>query len=78
MFTINLNENWNLISRTIIIPIIDQDNIHLNGKEETGLGDISQSLFFSPKELGPSGIVWGVGPVFLIPTATTDELGSER
>ena len=74
---ISINESWNLISRTII-PIIDQDNIPLNGQGETGLGDTTQSLFFSPKELTSSGLVGGVGPVFLLPTATENELGGEQ
>jgi hypothetical protein len=37
-----------------------------------------QSFFFSPKEAGPSGITWGVGPVGLYPTATDDLLGGEK
>ncbi|MBW1803702.1 MAG: transporter, partial [Deltaproteobacteria bacterium] len=46
---ITLNEKWNLISRTIL-PIIDQDDIPIIGMGESGIGDIVQSLFFSPKE----------------------------
>lgn len=74
---ISLNENWNLISRTIV-PIIDQDDIPVDGSGETGLGDIVQSLFFSPKAPTSGGIVWGVGPVMLLPTATDDALGAEK
>lgn len=32
--------------------------------------------FFSPKDSG--NLIWGVGPVFLLPTATDDALGSEK
>ena len=42
---ITLNEDWNLISRTIL-PIIDQDDIPVNGMGESGIGDIVESLFF--------------------------------
>jgi hypothetical protein len=35
-------------------------------------------LFFSPAKPTGSGIIWGVGPAFLIPTATDDLLGSKR
>lgn len=34
--------------------------------DAAGLGDITQSFFFSPKE---SSFTWGIGPVLLIPTA---------
>lgn len=72
----NLNENWNLISRTIL-PIIDQEGFAPAGDslDEFGLGDTVQSFFFSPKD---SPLIWGVGPVFLIPTATDSLLGSEK
>lgn len=71
----SLNENWNLISRTIV-PIIDQDDIPVDGAGETGLGDILQSLFFSPKAPTSSGWIWGVGPALLLDTATDDALGA--
>lgn len=74
---ITLNEKWNLISRTIL-PIIDQDDIPVIGMGESGIGDIVQSLFFSPKEPTSGGLIWGVGPVFLIPTASDDALGTDK
>ncbi len=74
---ISLNENWNMISRTIV-PVIFQDDIPVDGRGETGLGDIVQSLFFSPKAPTSAGIIWGVGPVMLLPTATDDALGAEK
>lgn len=51
---ITLNESWNLISRTIL-PVIDQEDLPVNGMGESGIGDIVQSLFFSPKEPGENG-----------------------
>jgi hypothetical protein len=71
-----LNEEWNLISRTIV-PIIDQTDIP-PGVDENGLGDVVQSFFFSPQEPTSSGWVWGVGPVFLLPPASEDTLGAEK
>jgi hypothetical protein len=71
-----LNETWNLISRTIF-PVIYQENIYPGAGSQTGFGDTVQSLFFSPRP-GPSGMIWGVGPVFLLPTATDDLLGTEK
>ena len=71
---LDLNKDWNLISRTIL-PLMYQDNV-VRGSDQSGLGDIVQSLFFSPKE-AVGGLTWGVGPVFLLPTATDDLLGAE-
>ncbi|WP_323844583.1 transporter [Microbulbifer magnicolonia] len=73
---ISLNENWNLISRTIV-PVINQEDVFPQAPEKTGLGDTTQSLFFSPKE-PVNGVTWGLGPVFLVPTATEPELGTEK
>jgi hypothetical protein len=71
-----LNEDWYLISRTIV-PISYQDDIPSAGTQEFGMGDILQSFFFSPAELS-NGWVWGAGPVMLLPTATDDSLGTEQ
>jgi hypothetical protein len=72
----HLDENWNLISRTII-PVIYQDDILPSAGSQFGLGDINLTLFFSPKK--PSaGVTWGIGPVLLLPTATDDLLGAEK
>ena len=71
----DLTEHWNLISRTIL-PVIDQEGIAPGGAtDEFGLGDTVQSFFFSPAESDP---IWGLGPVFLIPTATDSVLGTEK
>ncbi|MCB1232589.1 MAG: transporter [Verrucomicrobiae bacterium] len=72
---ITLNEDWNLISRTIL-PVIDQTGIALDDSADaSGLGDTVQSFFFSPASSDP---IWGLGPVFLFPTATDSLLGSEK
>ena len=73
----SLNDDWNLISRTIL-PVVDQQDFPFSGYSEFGLGDTVQSLFFSPKAATSGGWVWGAGPVFLVPTATDKFLGSEK
>jgi len=71
----SLGKDWNLITRTII-PLADQRDI-TPGTDQSGLGDILQSFFFSPKEpIG--GWVLAVGPVFLYPTASDEVLGGEK
>lgn len=71
---IAIGDDWNMISRTIL-PIAYRDYLP-PGDETFGLGDITQSLFFVPP--GESEVTWGVGPVFLIPTATDDVLGTGK
>jgi len=73
----SLNEDWNLISRTIV-PFIHQDDMIAKGSSQTGLGDTVQSLFFSPKAPTSGGVIWAVGPVFQLPTATDNLLGEEK
>jgi hypothetical protein len=73
---ISLNEKWNVISRTIL-PLIDQKNV-ANGDSQSGLGDVLQSFFFSPKKPTASGWILGVGPAALLPTATDDLLGQKQ
>jgi hypothetical protein len=74
---ISIGENWNLISRTIL-PIVDQNNVPSVGDSEFGLGDTVQSFFFSPKSPTASGWIWGVGPALLLPTGSDPTLGSEK
>jgi len=71
---ITLNANWNLITRTIL-PVIYQDSIANGISSRFGLGDTVQSFFLSPAQ---SSVIWGLGPVFLWPTATNDILGSGK
>ncbi len=73
---IELSPEWNLISRTIV-PIVSQKDIFAGAGSQSGLGDIVQSGFFSPKEPTASGWIWGAGPVLLLPTGT-DALLSGR
>lgn len=73
---ITLNENWNIISRTIL-PVVYQENV-IGTSSQSGLSDTLQSLFFSPKAPTKGGWIWGAGPVFLLPTATDDLLGAEK
>jgi hypothetical protein len=46
--------------------------------DKSGIGDVTQSLFFSPKAATESGWIWGAGPVFLIPTGSDDLLTQDQ
>jgi hypothetical protein len=70
-----LSVDWNLITRTIV-PVISQPGLGPGQDRTNGLGDISFTAFLSPAK--PAALVWGAGPVFVLPTATDDVLGSDK
>jgi hypothetical protein len=73
---ISISDNFNLIIRTII-PLISIDSVADGVSSQTGLGDINQSFFLSPKrKIG--GWILGAGPVVLWPSATSDALGTGK
>jgi opacity protein-like surface antigen len=71
---LHLNGDWNVISRTIVPVISQPDPVH--NSNTNGIGDITQSLFLSPSHPGP--LIWGVGPVFTVPSATDPILGQGK
>jgi hypothetical protein len=71
---VSLSTEWNLIIRTIM-PVIYAESPVPGGDSTAGFGDITQSFFFSPKAPTRGGWIWGVGPVFLYPTASDRALG---
>ena len=70
----SISEDWNVISRTIL-PVVYQKDI-IPGTDQAGIGDITQSFFFSPKKPTEGGLIWGIGPAILLPTGT-DDLGAD-
>jgi hypothetical protein len=77
--------DWNIISRTIAPLIylpslatgpseIADDSVF--GSSHFGLGDINQTFYFSPADA--TGLIWGVGRSFNLPTATATPLGSAK
>jgi hypothetical protein len=69
-----LNNDWNLITRTIV-PLTDV--VHIVPGNPVGIGDTVQSFFLSPAK-PINGIILGAGPVFLWPTATRDEISANQ
>ena len=68
-----ITKSTNIILR-VIMPLASQpgnDGVRVNG-----LADVTATVFFSPAKAGR--VIWGVGPVFLLPAATTNALGSEK
>ncbi|ANQ48972.1 hypothetical protein MY04_1598 [Flammeovirga sp. MY04] len=71
-----LTEDINLITR-MVLPVVHQDNISGYGNSESGLGDMVLSGFFSPSKT-KNGLIWGIGPAFLVPSATNHFLGTGK
>jgi hypothetical protein len=71
---IELNDSWNIITRTII-PVQVQPTLP-SGGYMTGLGDINPTFFLSPAH--PGKIVWGIGPSIILPTATRQQMGQGK
>lgn len=74
---VSISEDTNLIVRTII-PIIKTEAPVSGLDSESGLGDVLQSFFFSPKNPTKSGWIWGAGPALLYPSASNDAIGGEK
>ena len=68
-----ITPNWNVILR-VIMPV--QSQPAESGQRFTGMGDTTMTVFVSPVKTGK--IIWGVGPAILIPTATNQNLGTEK
>jgi hypothetical protein len=72
----NLNDEWNLITRTII-PVIYQPAAFSGDDHDFGISDVQFTSFFTPtKTFG--GWMIGGGPVFRFPTATDERLGARK
>jgi len=71
----SLGENWNLITRTIM-PVVYMPSLTPSGNSKSGLGDINLTAFISPSN--PTGLIWGAGPIFSIPSAIDNILGSGK
>jgi hypothetical protein len=75
---VGISKDWNLIVRWIT-PIVYQPLPSQPGNPETGVygfGDMVPTFFVSPKK--PGKLIWGVGPVFQLPTATSEYLGQGK
>ena len=73
----SISEDWNLITR-VIVPVIYQDDVFGESGSQFGFGNVTPTFFFSPKQPTSGGIVWGAGPVLLLPTASDDLLGVDE
>src|SRR5271170_3941405 len=70
---LSVSKNWNLIVRWIMpivyqpLPVPQPPGPPAQSTGVYGLGDMNPSFFLSPRK---SKVIWGVGPTFVLPTAT--------
>src|SRR5688572_708288 len=65
-----LNDDWKIISRTIVPYIYQEDRIGTS--TQSGLGDSTVTLWLSPENDKAGAPIWGFGPIVQFPTATDD------
>jgi hypothetical protein len=81
-----LTSDWKLITRPIVPVIfgtpvpdgVNESQGRASFDYKNGLGDIQVPLLLSPNPKPGSRWMFGGGPTFVLPTATTDELGSDK
>ncbi len=71
---ISITEDWNIITRTIV-PILSVPTARAD-THVAGIGDVNFTAFLSPAKGGK--FIWGVGPSFLFPTASSPQLGGGK
>jgi hypothetical protein len=75
-----LTDEWKLITRPVI-PVVSSEILKNpatgDWDRENGLGDVVLLAAFSNTP-PTSPNVWGIGPTFIFPTASDDDLGTEK
>lgn len=72
---LELTDDWNLITRTIM-PVIKQPDLRTTSDDTWGIGDINTTLFFSPAK--SEGFICGLGPILQFPTGTDEVLRTRK
>lgn len=72
---IEVNKEWNIITRTIV-PVIHMPELGQNVGAKNGIGDTQLTAFLSPAE--PGEWIWGAGPIVQMPTNSGYQLGNDN
>jgi hypothetical protein len=73
-----ISKDWNMVVRWIM-PIVWQPLPNAPSTPESGVygfGDMQPTSFVVPKNAGK--LIWGAGPIFQLPTATSNSLGQGK
>jgi hypothetical protein len=68
---LHLGDQWNLISRTNL-PLIYQEEIAPGAGTQIGVGDLTEALYLAAVEPTGRGWIFGLGPVLRAPTGSDD------
>jgi len=71
----SVSDKWNLVGRFVLPLVFSQPPLVEGGETQAGTGDIVFSAFLSPKQ---GKLIWGVGPVFGLPTTTNPSIGTGK
>ena len=69
-----VGEETNLVMR-VIVPFVSQPPLFPGGEPTGGVSDILTSFFLAPHT---GSLIWGVGPVFSLPSTAEPTLGTEK
>jgi len=69
-----VGEKTNLVMR-VIVPFVSQPPLFPGGEPTGGVGDVVTSFFLAPHT---GSLIWGVGPVFSLPSTAEPALGTEK
>ncbi len=72
----DLNSDWKLLTR-YVLPWVYQEN-RIGTGNQSGFADATATFWISPEKEEPGALIWGIGPIFQLPTATDDLLGAEK
>ena len=80
LYSFPLSENWKLVNLSILTfadapgtPVFPGEP---GAPKVTGVSDLLHASFFTPNN--DSQVIWGIGPILSLPTATDPALGSEK
>jgi hypothetical protein len=66
---LHLGDEWNVISRTNL-PVIYQEDIAPGSGAQAGVGDLVEALYLAAVQPGRRGWIWGAGPLIRMPTGS--------
>ena len=72
---IDVNEDWNIITRTIL-PMISLPPLSPFQGRTNGIGDLQFNAFLSPAK--PGSVIWGAGLITQLPTHSDPLLGNNN
>jgi hypothetical protein len=74
LLAVAVSDDISIVSRTRVPFVSSPDLTAMGGAYTAGMGDTTERLFFVPRPT--AGILWGIGPTVLLPTATARDLGA--